>query len=176
PAARLGSSRRCPRLPVGPVCGRDAHELDLGWTRALRRSQVTGDVSPARRAGREPLQPVLERERDGLAARLRELAAGPLERLVGLGRNRDRDLGVTAHIAIIPQYVPPAGRTTATWIATTRRSRHALDALAHADARLPAEQRRGAVALVAQPRHRRLQEIDRDRALAAERAERILAE
>src|SRR6185312_16432322 len=52
----------------------------------------------------------------------------------------------------------------------------ALDALANTDARLPAEQRVRATALVAQPGERRLQAIHRDRTLPAERAERVLAE
>ena len=52
----------------------------------------------------------------------------------------------------------------------------AANAFADADARLPAEQRLRAIALVVQPRERRLQAIERDRRRLAERAERQLAE
>src|SRR5450432_3276503 len=60
--------------------------------------------------------------------------------------------------------------------ADTALGRNALDALADTDARVPAEQIMRTAALVVQPRERRLQAIDRDRTLPAERAERELAE
>src|SRR5687767_5736443 len=53
---------------------------------------------------------------------------------------------------------------------------NAADTLTHTDARLPAEDRRSAIALVVQSRERRLQAIHRDRRLATERTERVFAE
>src|SRR5262245_58298904 len=52
----------------------------------------------------------------------------------------------------------------------------ALDALADADARPPAEHLDRAIAVVVQARERGAQPVDGDRARPAERAERVLAE